>query len=88
MTLDEAIKIEEKTSNNYYSLMNSYHTDLGVYLKEETRARNSAEYHEQLVEWLKELKHFKNLAEYSKDFNCTIEQAEKDLKVEGEKSEL
>ena len=59
MTLEEAIKNEEKTSNNYYSLMDAYHTDLGVYLKEETRARNNAEYHEQLAELLKELKNWR-----------------------------
>ena len=59
MTLDEAIKIEEQTSENFYSLVNAYHTDEGVYLAEETRARNSAEYHEQLAEWLKELRELK-----------------------------
>lgn len=30
-----------------------------------------------------ELKHLRNLVEYSKDFNCTIEQAERDLRVRG-----
>lgn len=59
MTLEEAIKYEEHTSENYYSLVNTYHTDEGVYLTEETRARNSAEYHEQLAEWLKELRELK-----------------------------
>ena len=59
MTLEEAIKLEEHTSENYYSLVNTYHTDEGVYLTEETRARNSAEYHEQLAEWLKELRELK-----------------------------
>ena len=33
----------------------------------------------------KELKHLRNLVEYSKDFNCTIEQAEKDLMVKKKK---
>lgn len=56
MTLGEAIKHEEHNSENYYSLANTYHTDEGVYLTMETKARNQAEYHEQLAEWLKELK--------------------------------
>jgi len=59
MILDEAIKLEEQTFENYYSLANIYHTDEGVYLTMETKARNQAEYHEQLVEWLKELKELK-----------------------------
>ena len=61
MTLEEAIKLEEHTSENYYSLVNTYHTDEGVYLTEETRARNSAEYHEQLAEWLKDYKRLLNI---------------------------
>ena len=63
MTLDEAIKIEEQTSENFYSLVNAYHTDEGVYLAEETRARSSAEYHVQLAEWLKQLKQIKELTD-------------------------
>lgn len=63
MTLEEAIKLEEQTSETYYSLANTYHTDEGVYLAEETRARNGAEYHEQLKEWLQQLKQIKELTD-------------------------
>lgn len=59
MTLEEAIKHEEYKTEEYYSLANTYHTDEGVYLTMETKARNKAEYHEQLAEWLKELRELK-----------------------------
>lgn len=64
MTLDEAIKFEEHTSENYYSLANTYHTDEGVYLTMETKAKNQAEYHEQLVEYLKELKQLREQSKW------------------------
>ena len=38
----------------------------------------------QISEWLRELQHLRNLVEYSRIFNCTIEQAEKDLSVKKE----
>ena len=59
MTLEEAIKFEEENAKNFYSLVDAYHTDEGVYLTNETRAREYAEYHEQLAEWLKELRELK-----------------------------
>jgi len=81
MTLEEAIAHAERRAENNYALAGSYHTDEGVYMEEEARCRRCAEEHEQLAEWLKELKHLRNLVEYSKDFNCTIEQADRALRV-------
>ena len=46
-----------------------------------------ADEHRQLAEWLKELKHLRNITEYAKDFDCTVNQAIKDLTVEKEVEE-
>ena len=56
MTLDETIQICEVRAKNNYDLAAAYHTDEGVYIKEETRFRERAEEQEQLAAWLKELK--------------------------------
>ena len=36
---------------------------------------------EEVAEWLRELKHLRNLVAYSTDFHCTIEKAEKELRI-------
>ena len=59
MTLDEAIKHAEEKAEHNYQMAGAYHTDEGVYLKEETKCRMCAEEHEQLAEWLKELQRIK-----------------------------
>ena len=57
MTLDEAIiHAEWVAAQNSDLAERVYHTDEGVYLKEETKCRECAEEHTQLAEWLKELK--------------------------------
>jgi hypothetical protein len=51
---------------------------------------SNAEYeflHRQLAEWLKELKHLRNLVAYSTDFHCTIEKAEKELRIVEDKKD-
>jgi hypothetical protein len=43
--------------------------------------------HRQVAEWLKELKHLRNLVAYSTDFHCTIEKAEKELRIVEDKKD-
>lgn len=76
MTLEEAIKREEEQIEHYYTLVDYFHTDEGVYLREETRARDNAEYHEQLAEWLKQFKQIKKLTdlyETTMEWGCNDE---------------
>lgn len=61
MTLDEAIIWYKDLAELDYGLAESYHTDEGVYLEQETKCRERAENYEQLVEWLKELKAYRSL---------------------------
>ena len=56
MTLDEAIIHAEYVAESNEDMANVYHTDEGVYLREEAKCRKCAEEHRQLAEWLTELK--------------------------------
>ncbi len=97
MTLDEAIKhAEEVAEENEKSLKrwkeckNRGTVGWSDFDKEKvdtsiTRCGRCAEEHRQLAEWLKELKHLRNLVAYSIDFHCTIEKAEKKLRVAEDK---
>ena len=69
MTLDEAI---ERYTNN------------AEYERTHGNLQGCLEFR-QLAEWLKELKHLRNLVAYSIDFHCTIEKAEKKLRVAEDK---
>lgn len=55
MTLDEAIKHEEESAKWEYGMADTYHTDEGVYGREEAYHREKAENHERMVMYLKEL---------------------------------
>lgn len=70
MTLDEAIKHSEEVADSYNNTVPDC---------------DCAKEHRQLAEWLKELKHLRNLVAYSIDFHCTIEKAEKKLRVAEDK---
>ena len=56
MTLEEGIEFFEDIARLEYDLVDSYHTDEGVYGREESYHREKAEHHEQVAMWLKELK--------------------------------
>jgi hypothetical protein len=56
MTIEEAIIWYKDLAELDYGLAESYHTDEGVYLEQETKCRERAENYEQLAEWLRELK--------------------------------
>lgn len=56
MTLDEAIIHAEYVAESNEDMANAYHTDEGVYLREESKCRKCAEEHRQLAEWLTEFK--------------------------------
>lgn len=60
MTLDEAIRLEEGKAEHYYEMADDFHTDEGVYNREESAYRTSAEEHEQLASFLRELKNFRD----------------------------
>jgi hypothetical protein len=68
--LDEAIKHNEEVADSYNNTVPDC---------------DCAKEHRQLAEWLKELKHLRNLVAYSIDFHCTIEKAEKKLRVAEDK---
>lgn len=55
MTIEEGIEFFEDIARLEYDLVNSYHTDEGVYGREESYHREKAEHHEQVAIWLKEL---------------------------------
>ena len=55
MTLEEAIKHEEESAKWEYGMADTYHTDEGVYGREEAYHREKAENHERMVMYLKEL---------------------------------
>ena len=55
MTLEEGIEFFEDIARLEYDLVDSYHTDEGVYGREESYHREKAEHHEQVAMWLKEL---------------------------------
>lgn len=83
MTLDEAIKhAEEVTDEKQKEACNLYEAKN---YEESRECIWCAEEHRQLAEWLKELKHLRNLVAYSIDFHCTIEKAEKKLRVAEDK---
>ena len=56
MRLEEAIIHAEYVAESNEDMANVYHTDEGVYLREESKCRKCAEEHRQLAEWLVELK--------------------------------
>ena len=56
MTVEEGVEFFEDIARLEYDLVDSYHTDEGVYGKEESYHREKAEHHEQVAMWLKELK--------------------------------
>lgn len=56
MTIEEGIEFFDDIARLEYDLVDSYHTDEGVYVKEESYHREKAEHHEQVAMWLKELK--------------------------------
>lgn len=80
MTLDEAIKHAEEVAEKQEMLCT-------ICVSEDARKdkKRCAEEHRQLAEWLKELKHLRNIVAYSTDFHCSVEKAEKMLKVAEEK---
>ena len=55
MTIDEGIEFFEDIARLEYDLVDTYHTDEGVYGREESYHREKAEHHEQVAMWLKEL---------------------------------
>ena len=59
MTLEEGIEFFEEVARTEYEMVDTYHTDEGVYGREEAYHREKAEHHEQVAEWLKELKKYK-----------------------------
>lgn len=63
MTIDEAIEREKLNEEMNRDMMNTYHTDEGVYLEMEDAFRDRADYHRQLAEWLKELKKYRVIFE-------------------------
>ena len=63
MTIDEAIEREKLNEEMNRDMMNTYHTDEGVYLEMEDAFRDRADYHRQLTEWLKELKKYRVIFE-------------------------
>lgn len=60
MTLEEGIEFFEEIAREEYEMVDTYHTDEGVYGREEAYHREKAEHHEQVAEWLKELKALKD----------------------------
>jgi len=77
MTLDEAIKHCNEVAERLESKNGYAYTDV--------TCEECAKEHRQLAEWLKELKHLRNLVAYSTDFHCTIEKAEKELRIAEDK---
>ena len=57
--LDEAIEFYEDIAREEYGMVNVYHTDEGVYGREEAYHREKAEHHERVAQWLKELKAYR-----------------------------
>lgn len=56
MRLEEAIIHAEYVAESNEDMANAYHTDEGVYLREESKCCKCADEHRQLAEWLVELK--------------------------------
>lgn len=56
LSLEEAIKHAEEVAEFKHKTADGFHTDEGIYLREETKYRESAEEHRQLAEWLKNYK--------------------------------
>ena len=88
MTLDEAIKHAEEAAEakerEAFWLWSSWLLSEEENLKYENYKKCAKE-HRQLAEWLRELKHLRNLVAYSTDFHCTIEKAEKELRIAEDK---
>lgn len=55
MTIEEGAEFFEDIARLEYDLVDSYHTDEGVYGRKESYHREKAEHHEQVAMWLKEL---------------------------------
>lgn len=90
MTLDEAIKHAEEVAKEHERRLKVYENideDRPLFKEEENECKECAEQHRQLAEWLKELKHLRNIVAYSTDFHCSVEKAEKMLKVAEESEE-
>lgn len=86
MTLDEAIKHAEEVADKKEREKQKWERWLETdsdsrAVAEKVSCELCAEEHRQLAEWLKELKHLRNLVSYSRDFDCTIEKAEKELQI-------
>lgn len=60
MNIEECIAELEEDAKNHYEMVSAYHSDEGVYLREETYHREKAERSERIVKWLKELVEWRN----------------------------
>ena len=85
MTLDEAINHAEEVAEEKESEAQDLEYSKLDWKCEANKCSDCAKEHRQLAEWLKELKHLRNLVAYSIDFHCTIEKAEKKLRVAEDK---
>lgn len=90
MTIDEAIKHAEEVADKKEREKQKWERWLKTdsdyrAVTEKVSCELCAEEHRYLAEWLKELKHLRNLVAYSIDFHCTIEKAEKKLRVAEDK---
>ena len=82
MRLEEAIIHAEYVAESNEDMANAYHTDEGVYLREELKCRKCAEEHRQLTEWLKELRERRAKDKPRTEYERASEQREHDILYE------